>query len=133
DFVRLTLMRLESDESREHARSLHKNYGELLSFVQPPEVRVNVKRAGKLRYEFDVSESVSLNKDAVLANVQWDFDYRRRFSTTPGYAFLRDKRTGRAQLVAEYEFPGPGKRFVACSIQDDQGGEKTVIVEMDVR
>ncbi len=74
DFVRLTLIRLESEEFREHARSLHKNYGELLTFVQPPEVRLNVKRLGKLRYELDVSESVSLNKDGVLANVQWDFN-----------------------------------------------------------
>jgi DNA modification methylase len=133
DFVRLTLIRLESDEFREHARSLHKNYGELLTFVQPPEVRVNVKRLGKLRYEFDVSESVSLNKDGVLANVQWDFDYRDRFSTTPGYAFLRDKKTGRAELIAQYEFPQPGKGKIACSVQDDQGGEKTVVMEIDVR
>jgi hypothetical protein len=133
DFVRLTLIRLESDEFREHARSLHKNYGELLTFVQPPEVRVNVKRLGKLRYEFDVSESVSLNKDGVLANVQWDFDYRDRFSTTPGYAFLRDKKTGRAELITQYEFPQAGKARIACSVQDDQGGEKTVVMEIDVR
>lgn len=133
DFVRLTLVRLESDDFREHARSLHKNYGELLTFVQPPEVRVNVKRVGKLRYEFDVSESVSLNKDGVLANVQWDFDYRDRFSTTPGYAFLRDKKTGRAELIAQYEFPQSGKRKIACSVQDDQGGEKNVVMEIDVR
>ena len=132
DFVRLSLVRLESDEFREHARSLHKNYGDLLSFVQPPEVRLNVKQTGKLKYIFDVSESVSLNKDGVLANVQWDFDYRDRFSTTPGYAFLRDKKTGRAELLAEYEFPAPGKRMIACSVQDDQGGEKTVIVEIEV-
>jgi len=133
DFVRLTLVRLESDDFREHARSLHKNYGELLTFVQPPEVRVNIKRVGKVRYEFDVSESVSLNKDGVLANVQWDFDYRDRFSTTPGYAFLRDKKTGRAELIAQYEFPQSGKRKIACSVQDDQGGEKTVVMEIDVR
>ncbi len=133
DFVRLALVRLESDEFREHARSLHKNYGELLSFVQPPEVRANIRRRAKLKYEFDVSESVSLNKDGVLANVQWDFDYRGRFSTTPGYAFLRDKKTGRAQLVAEYEFSSSGTKKVACSVQDDQGGEKTVIVEIDAR
>ena len=132
DFVRLSLVRLESDEFREHARSLHKNYGELLSFVQPPEVRVNVKRTGKLNYVFDVSESVSLNKDGVLANVQWDFDFRDRFSTTAGYAFLRDKKTGRAELFAEYAFSVPARRTIACSVQDDQGGEKTVIMEIEV-
>ena len=133
DFVRLTPVRLESDDFREHARSLHKNYGELLSFVQPPEVRVNVKRVAKLKYEFDVSESVSLNKDGVLANVQWDFDYRDRFSTTAGYAFLRDKKTGRAQLIAEYEFDSAGRKRIACSVQDDQGGEKTVVLDLDVK
>jgi hypothetical protein len=133
DFVRLTLVRLESDDFREHARSQHKNYGDLLSFVQPPEVRVDVKRLAKLKYEFDVSESVSLNKDGVLANVQWDFDYRDRFSTTPGYALLRDKKTGRAELIAQYEFPQSGKARIACSVQDDQGGEKTVVMEIDVR
>jgi DNA modification methylase len=133
DFVRLNLVRIESDEFREHARSLHRNYGELLSFVQPPEVRMAIKKVGKLDYEFDVSESISLNKDGVLANVQWDFDYRGRFKTTPGYAFLRDKETGRAQLVATFKFASAGKRFIACSVQDDQGGEKTVIMEIDVR
>lgn len=132
DFVRLSLIRLESDDFGEHARSLHKNYGELLSFVQPPEVRPNIKRLGKLKYEFDVSESVSLNKDGVLANVQWDFDYRDRFSTTPGYAFLRDKKTGRAELISQYEFPSAGRCKIACSVQDDQGGERTVVVEIDV-
>ena len=132
DFVRLTPVRLESDDFREHTRSLHKNYGDLLSFVQPPEVRVNVKRVAKLKYEFDVSESVSLNKDGVLANVQWDFDYRDRFSTTAGYAFLRDKKTGRAQLIAEYEFDSAGRKKIACSVQDDQGGERTVVKDLDV-
>ncbi len=133
DFVRLTLVRLESEEFREHARSLHKNYGDLLTFVQPPEVRVSIKRLGKLKYEFDVSESVSLNKDGVIANVQWDFEHKDRFATTPGFAFLRDKKTGRAQLLAEYEFPTAGKRKIACSVQDDHGGEKTVVVEIDPR
>lgn len=133
DFVRLSLVRLESEEFREHVVSQHKTYGQLLSFVQPPEVRVNIRRTGKLKYEFDVSESVSLNKDGVLANMQWDFDYQDRFSTTPGYAFLRHKKTGRPQLVVDYTFPSAGKHRIACSVQDDQGGEKTVILEVDAR
>jgi hypothetical protein len=74
-----------------------------------------------------VSESVSLNKDGAIANVQWDFDYRDgRFTTTEGYAFLRDKKTGQAVLVVEYEFPRAGEHTIACSVQDDQGGERTV-------
>ncbi|MBM3862274.1 MAG: site-specific DNA-methyltransferase, partial [Verrucomicrobia bacterium] len=87
DFVRLNLVRLESDEFREHVVNKHTDYGQLLSFIQPPEVRVAVKRIGRLKYQFDVSESVSLNKDGAIANVQWDFDYRHgRFTTTERYA-----------------------------------------------
>lgn len=133
DFVRLNLVRLEADEFREHVVSKHKDYGTLLSFIQPPEVRVAVRRVGRLRYEFDVSESVSLNKDGAIANVQWDFDYREgRFTSTQGYAFLRDKGTGRPVLMVEYEFPEAGKHTIACSVQDDQGGERTVAQTVEV-
>ncbi len=69
DFVRLNLVRLESDEFREHVISKHKDYGPLLTFIQPPEVRVAVRRLKPLTYQFDVSESVSLNKDGVIASV----------------------------------------------------------------
>jgi DNA modification methylase len=133
DFVRLNLVRLESDEFREHVVNKHTDYGQLLSFIQPPEVRVAVKRIGRLKYQFDVSESVSLNKDGAIANVQWDFDYRNgRFTTTEGYAFLRDKKTGQAVLVVEYEFPRAGEHTIACSVQDDQGGERTVAQTIEV-
>jgi len=43
-----------------------------------------------LTHECDVSESISLNKDGAIANVQWDFDHKAgRFTSTQGYAFLR--------------------------------------------
>ena len=93
DFVRLSLVRLESDEFREHVVSKHPDYGPLLSFIQPPEVRVAVRRVKPLTYEFDVSESVSLNKDGAIANVQWDFHHKPgKFTSTQGYTFLRDKK-----------------------------------------
>lgn len=131
--MRLALVRLESDEFREHVISKHKDYGPLLSFIQPPEVRVAVRRLGPRRYQFDVSESVSLNKDGLIANVQWDFDYRDgRFTSTPGYAFLRDKNTGRPVLVVEYEFPKAGRHTIACSVKDDQGGERTMVQTLEV-
>lgn len=150
DFVRLNLVRLEDEAYREHIITRHKDYSELLSFIQPPEVRIAHERIGKLKYRFDVSESVSLNKDGVIANVQWDFDYRNRFSSTEGFAFLRDKKTGKPVLVLEYEFPSPGKpaqdrvgltsreslagkKKIACSVQDDQGGERTVVMEVEVK
>jgi DNA modification methylase len=133
DFVRLNLVRLEDDAFREHVVTKHKDYGPLLSFIQPPEVRVAIRRVKSLTYEFDVSESVSLNKDGNIANVQWDFDYRSgRFTSTQGYSFLRDKRTARPVLVVEYMFPEPGEQTIACSVQDDQGGERTEMMKIEV-
>jgi len=132
DFVRLTLVRLEDKEFREHVTSKHRDYAELLSFVQPPELRVAIQRIGPLKYRFDVSESISLNPDGQLANVQWDFDYRDRFSSSPGYAFLRDK-SGQPTVVVDYEFESAGKKKIACSVQDNQGGERTWISILEVR
>ena len=126
DFVRLTLVRLEDKEFREHITNKHKDYNELLSFIQPPQVRVEMVRTGPRKYRFDVSESVSLNPDGVLANVQWDFDYRDRFSSTPGYSFNRE-------MAVEYEFDSTGKKKIACSVQDNQGGERTWIGEVEVK
>jgi DNA modification methylase len=126
DFVRLTLVRLEDKEFREHITNKHKDYAELLSFIQPPEVRVEMTRIGVKKYRFDVSESVSLNPDGKLANVQWDFDYRQRFTSTLGYSFNRE-------TAVEYEFDSTGKKQIACSVQDNQGGERTWIGELDVK
>jgi len=93
DFVRLSLIRLEDDEFREHVVNKNQDYAPLLCFIQPPEVRVKYRRLTGRVYEFDVSESVSLNKDGVIANVQWDFNHRSgRFTSTQGYSFLRDKK-----------------------------------------
>lgn len=106
----------------------------MLSFIQPPEVRVAVRRIKPLTYEFDVSESVSLNRDGAIANVRWDFDHQAgRFISTQGYTFLRDKKTKGALLVVEYTFPEAGTYTVACSVQDDQGGERTVVQVIKVR
>ena len=126
DFVRLSLVRLEDKEFREHVTNQHKDYNELLSFIQPPQVRVEMERIGPRKYRFDVSESVSLNPDGVLANVQWDFDYGDRFSSTPGYSFSRE-------MAVEYEFDSTGKKKIACSVQDNQGGERTWTGEVEVK
>ena len=133
DFVRLNLVRLEDDEFRQHVIDKSADYAPLLSFIQPPEVRVNIERLGKRSYRFDVSESVSLNKDGLIANVQWDFDYRDgHFTSTQGFTFLRDKKSGRPLLVVEYEFDKNGPYKIACSVQDDQGGERMVVQELEV-
>ena len=70
---------------------------------------VAVRRIKPLTYEFDVSESVSLNKDGAIANVQWNFHRQAgKFTSTQGYTFLRDKRIKRAVPVVEYTFPKAG-------------------------
>jgi hypothetical protein len=134
DFVRLSLIRLEDDEFREHVVNKNQGYAPLLCFIQPPEVRVKYRRLKYLTYEFDVSESVSLNKDGAIANVQWDFAHKTgHFVSTQGYSFLRDKKTGRPLLVVEYEFPAEGEHTVAFSVQDNQGGERTMIAHVEVK
>jgi len=132
--VRLSLVRLEDDEFREHVVTKSADYAPLLSFIQPPEVRINIQRIGPMKYQFDVSESVSLNKDGAIANVQWDFDHHHgRFTSTQGYSFLRDKKTKNPLLIVEFTFPKEGSYTVACSIQDDQGGERTVVQTIEVK
>lgn len=41
DFVRLNLVRIEDEEFKEHITHKHEDYKELLSFIQPPEVRIS--------------------------------------------------------------------------------------------
>lgn len=133
DFVRLNLIRLEDDAFRDHVVIKSRDYAPLLSFIQPPEVRIALRRTAALTCEFDVSESVSLNKDGMIGNVQWDFHHKPgRFTSTQGYSFLRDKKTGRPLLTAEYTFPKAGSYTIACSVQDDQGGERTVVQTIEV-
>ncbi|TEU19179.1 MAG: hypothetical protein E3J21_04420 [Anaerolineales bacterium] len=87
-----------------------------------------------LIYLDEVIGEVSLNKDGAIANVQWDFCHQAgKFISTQGYTFLRDKKTKRAVLVVEYTFPKAGTHTVACSVQDDQGGERTVVQVIEVR
>ena len=131
DFVRLNLVRLEDKEFREHVTSKHRDYAELLSLFSHQRFGVTPERIGVLTYRFDVSESVSLNPDGVIANVQWDFDYKGRFSSTQGYAFLRDK-DHKPILVVEYQFDSAGKKKIACPVQDNQGGERTSTNEIEV-
>ena len=133
DFVRLNLIRLEDDEFREHIVNKNKDYSPLLCFIQPPEVRVKYRHLQGTNFEFDVSESVSLNKDGLIANVQWDFNHKAgRFTSSQGYSFLRDKKTGAPVLVVEYAFPDLGVYNIACSVQDDQGGERTITMKIEV-
>lgn len=125
NFIRLEQVRIDSPRFREHVAALstkHADYENFLTFVQPPRVEVGHRRIAARTYQFDVSETVVLNSGAKIINVQWDFDYRQRFSSTPGFSFVRGGKS-QPQLTAQYEFPRGGKVRIACKVQDDMGGE----------
>jgi len=133
DFVKLQLIPIESDEFKEHITSKHPEYKNLLKFILPPEVRISHKKINSLEYEFDVSESVSLNQSGRIINVQWDFSYNgERFISTAGYSFLgmKDKKP---VLKVNYKFKSSGKKKIACKVQDDEGGEKIEIMEINIK
>jgi parallel beta-helix repeat protein len=133
DFVKIELIPIESNEFKEHITSKHPEYKNLLKFILPPQVRISTKRINSLNYEFDVSESVSLNSLGKIINVQWDFFYNgERFISTPGYSFLGMK-DNKPVLKTGYKFNSSGKKQIACKVQDDEGGEKIEILEIDVK
>lgn len=125
NFVRLDLLRIDSPRFREHIAALstdHADYENFLTFVQPPRVEVGWKRLQPRVYVFDVSETALMNPGARIINVQWDFNYDGRFSSTQGYSFIRGTKK-EPVLQAQYEFPRTGRHAIACKVQDDMGGE----------
>ena len=134
NFIRLDMVRIDSPGFREHVAALstdHADYENFLAFVQPPKVEVGFKRVARLTYNFDAGDSIVMNSGARIINVQWDFDYGERFSSTPGYSFVRGKKK-EPTLKAQYEFPFVGKRHIACRVQDDMGGDGLWTAEIEV-
>lgn len=134
NFIRLDMIRIDSPRFREHVTALstdHADYENFLTFVQPPRVEVGHKRIAMQMYKFDVSETVIMNPGAKIINVQWDFDNGERFSSTPGYSFVRGSKK-EPELQAQYEFPAAGKKRIACKVQDDMGGEGLWTAEIEV-
>ena len=81
------MIRIDSPRFREHVTALstdHADYANFLTFVQPPSVEVGYKRIAPRTYKLDVSETAVMNSGAKIINVQWDFEYDKRFSSTPG-------------------------------------------------
>jgi hypothetical protein len=72
-----------------------------------------------------------MNAGGKIINVQWDFDYGERFSSTSGYSFVRGSKK-EVELQAEFEFPRGGRTLVACKVQDDMGGEGLCSAEIEV-
>jgi len=134
NFIRLEQIRIDSPPFREHVAALSTDkadYANFLTFVQPPKVEVGWKQIATRRYKFDVSETAMLNIGAKIINVQWDFDYGKRFSSTPGYSFIRGANREPA-LQVQYEFSRIGNFRIACKVQDDAGGEGTWTGEIEV-
>jgi DNA modification methylase len=133
DFVKLQLVPIESNEFKAHVTSKHPEYKNLLKFILPPQVRISTKRIANLEYEFDVSESVSLNQSGKIVNVQWDFSYNgERFISTPGYSFL-GMENYKPVLKINYKFSSAEKKKIACKVQDDEGGEKIEVMELEIK
>ena len=133
NFIRLDMARIDSPRFREHVTALstdHADYENFLTFVQPPKVEVGFRRAARLTYDFDASDSIVMNPGAKIINVQWDFNYGERFRSTPGYSFVRGRKKEPA-LKAQYEFPSGGKRRIACRVQDDMGGDGLWTTEIE--
>jgi len=134
NFIRLEQIRIDSPRFREQVAALstdNADYENFLTFVQPPRVEVGYKRLAPRTYKFDVSETVVMNAGAKIINVQWDFDYGKRFSSTPGYSFVRSKKK-EPGLQTQYEFPETGEVRIACKVQDDMGGEGLWTSEIEV-
>lgn len=123
DLIQISLTNIESPEFREHVTKLHNEYESFLKFILPPEVIVNHKRIGSLTYEFDASESIPINENSNIVNIQWDFNYLGRFTPTKGFAYGRDAKLKPLSNV-QYKFERLGKTTIACRVQDGLGGEK---------
>jgi len=128
DLIQITLTDIESTSFRKHITKLHNEYESFLRFILPPEVVVNHKRVKPLTYEFDASESIPINENSNIVNIQWDFEYRGRFTPTKGFAYGTEQLTGNSKLKplhkVQYKFERLGKTPIACRVQDDLGGEK---------
>ena len=139
NFVRLKQVRIGDADFREHiiGRSTDKaDYGEFLTFIQPPEVNVGWRVLGGGSVAFDAGDTAVINLGAEIVNVQWDFAYDgRRFNATPGYSFQREGSGGKKKpvMTATHRFAGPGRRRVACRVQDSRGGEGFWAGELEVK
>ena len=126
DLIQISLTELDSTEFKDHIIRMHEDYKSLLTFILPPEVSISHKKIGPMTYEFDASGSIALNTGAEIVNVQWDFDYRGRFTPTQGFAYGREGSGDKIRPLfsAQYKFKHMGKTSIACRVQDDLGGEK---------
>ena len=130
DFVSIDLVPIGSENFKKHIVEKNEDYSGFLRFILPPVGRIRVKRISDRTYEFDFSESVSLNNGKVV-NIQADFNFDGIFVPTAGFAITggRNKKNG---LILTQEFQESGKIKAAFKIEDDQGGEALITKELEV-
>ena len=129
NFIRLEQVRIDSARFREQLAALstaHADYENFLTFLQPPKVEMGWKRIAARTYKFDVSETAVLNAGAKIINMQWDFHYGERFSSTPDFSFIRSKKKEPA-LQTQYEFPRAGTITTRLQSAGRHGRRRAVV------
>ena len=130
DFISIDLVPIGSNNFKKHIVEKNEDYAGFLRFILPPVGRLRVKRIADRAYEFDFSESVSLNNGKIV-NIQADFDFDGIFTPTTGFA-ITGGRNKEKDLILTIEFQKSGRTETAFKIEDDQGGETLIIRELEV-
>ncbi len=123
DFIKIKSVRIGSYEFIEDVITKNKDYKNVFRFVFPPEVVLHItKESGE--FSFDFSDSVSLNNGKII-NIQADFDFDGKFAPSEGYIFNPNT------MVLKHRLSSVGKKKIAFKVEDDQGGEKLVVREVE--
>ncbi len=126
DLIQISLTEIDSATFRNHIVKLHDDYKSLLTFILPPDVTLHHKKISSMTYRFDTSESIALNTSTKIVNVQWDFEYKGRFTPTQGFAYGREGSGDKIKpmFIVQHKFKHLGNTPIAVRVQDDLGGEK---------
>jgi SAM-dependent methyltransferase len=123
DFIKIKTVRIGSYEFMEDVVTKNKEYKNMFRFVFPPEVILHISKEGG-EFSFDFSDSVSLNNGKII-NIQADFDFDGKFTPSEGYIFNPNT------MVLKHKLSPTGKKKVAFKVEDDKGGEKLVVKEVE--
>ena len=123
DLIKIKTVRIGSYEFIEDVITKNKEYKNVFRFVFPPEVVLHITKEGG-EFSFDFSDSVSLNNGKII-NIQADFDFDGKFTPSEGYIFNPNT------MVLKHKLNSIGKKKIAFKVEDDQGGEKLVVKEVE--
>jgi DNA modification methylase len=123
NFIKIKNVRIGSYEFIEDVVTKNKEYKNVFRFVFPPEVVLNITKENG-EFVFDFSDSVSLNNGKII-NIQADFDFEGKFVPSTGYIF------NPYTMVLKHKLSSVGKKKIAFKVEDDQGGEKLVVREVE--